>query len=251
MTTLYQFTFSHFCEKARWALDRKSVDYQTRDLLPGLHVEPARRVAPSTSLPILVDEHGATQGSSAILDHLDRHHPRRSLTPAGGDLAQEARGWEARLDEEVGVTVRLWFYHHTLQDRRLALGFLTRGAPWHGRLVLSILFPRLRRVMRERMGIDAATATRAEDRFRRALDDLDAALERKPFLVGESFSRADLTACALLEPLCAPGRARDELGFPEAVLAVRDELSSRPFFAWVVETYATQRSHGGSGPARR
>ena len=27
MITLYQFQFSHFCEKARWALDYKGVPY--------------------------------------------------------------------------------------------------------------------------------------------------------------------------------------------------------------------------------
>jgi glutathione S-transferase len=240
-TRLYQFPFSHYCEKARWALDRKGIGYYARNLLPGLHVGPARKVARSTSLPILVDEHGATQGSSVILDHLDRCHAQAPLTPSEPTLAEEARCWERRLDEEVGVTLRLWFYHHTLQDRRLALGFLTRGATWRGRLLLAAIFPRLRRAMRERMGIDAASAERAERRLRAALDELDATVETTTFLVGESFSRADLTACALLEPLCAPGRRRDELAFPQAVLAVRDELSARPFFGWVARTYATER----------
>jgi len=48
MIELYQFQFSHYCEKARWALDYKGISYKPRNLLPGLHVKPARKLAPET-----------------------------------------------------------------------------------------------------------------------------------------------------------------------------------------------------------
>jgi glutathione S-transferase len=35
MITLYQFQFSHYCEKARWALDYKGLAYAPKNLLPG------------------------------------------------------------------------------------------------------------------------------------------------------------------------------------------------------------------------
>jgi glutathione S-transferase len=41
MITLYQFQFSHFCEKARWALDYKDLPYTCKNLLPGLHTRVA------------------------------------------------------------------------------------------------------------------------------------------------------------------------------------------------------------------
>ena len=37
MIELYQFPLSHFCEKARWALDYKSIAYRPVNLLPGFH----------------------------------------------------------------------------------------------------------------------------------------------------------------------------------------------------------------------
>ncbi len=35
---LHQFQFSHYNEKARWALDFKGLKYEKRSLLPGFHM---------------------------------------------------------------------------------------------------------------------------------------------------------------------------------------------------------------------
>ena len=37
MFELYDFRFSHYSEKARWALDFKGIPYTSRHLLPGFH----------------------------------------------------------------------------------------------------------------------------------------------------------------------------------------------------------------------
>ena len=55
MISLYQFEFSHFCEKARWALDYKGLAHARENLLPGLHTRVARKLAPNSSLPILAE----------------------------------------------------------------------------------------------------------------------------------------------------------------------------------------------------
>ncbi|MGI8738178.1 MAG: glutathione S-transferase family protein, partial [Gammaproteobacteria bacterium] len=135
MVELYQFQFSHYCEKARWALDYKGIPYKPRNLLPGLHVNPTRKLAPDTSLPILVDDGTAVQDSTAIIDFLDRKYPQRPLVPQDPAHAREALAWEEYFDEEVGVTLRLWFYYHALPDRKRALRFMLDGAPWYGRPV--------------------------------------------------------------------------------------------------------------------
>jgi len=37
MFQLYDFAFSHYSEKARWALDFKGVPYTSHHLVPGFH----------------------------------------------------------------------------------------------------------------------------------------------------------------------------------------------------------------------
>jgi len=50
MLTLYQFPISHYCEKIRWALDHKGLDYKLVNLLPGFHVSTAKKLSGRASL---------------------------------------------------------------------------------------------------------------------------------------------------------------------------------------------------------
>lgn len=251
MIQLYQFHFSHYCEKTRWALDYKGIPYKPRNLLPGLHMKPAQRLAPQTCLPILVDGGTAVQDSTAIIDFLDRKYPDHPLTPQNPEEAKEAVAWEEYLDEEIGVTLRLWVYYRLLPDRERAVRFMLDGAPWYGRPVLALIFPKLRGKMTHLLGINAESARQSEERLLAALEKLDDALRDRRFLVGESFSRADLTACALLEPYCRPGESDAQAAriLPEYVLKLRASHKTRRYFAWVREMYAVHRHPSRAEPS--
>ena len=117
MLTLYQFKFSHFCEKARWALDYKGIPFEQQNLLLGFHEKAALKIAPKTGLPIITDGDKVVQDSTSIITYLDERYPDNSLTPPGPEEAKSALEWEEFSDEEIGVPIRLWFYHHLLPDR--------------------------------------------------------------------------------------------------------------------------------------
>jgi len=57
MLTLYQFPISHYCEKARWALDYKKLDYRKVNLLPGPHMKKTKKLSGKTQVPVL-EENG-------------------------------------------------------------------------------------------------------------------------------------------------------------------------------------------------
>ena len=151
--------------------------------------------------------------------------------------------WEEYLDEEIGVTLRLWFYYYTLPDRDRALRFLLDGAPWYGRPLFALIFPKVRTAMMKLMDIHAESARQSEERLLAALDKLDSVLKACSFLVGNCFSRADLTACALLSPWCAPGKSDADISaaFPVQVCALREKQRTRSFFRWVLDTYQNYR----------
>jgi glutathione S-transferase len=243
MFELYDFTFSHYCEKARWALDFKGIAYTPRHLLPGFHLLTTRKLAPQSFLPILKTDDAVIQGSTEIINFLDQTFPGPSLTPPDPKNATGAIEWEKYLDEEIGVTLRLWFYYYTLPDRHRSLTFLCQDAPWLQRSLFAFSFATIRRAMTKMMNISAETASVAEQRFLLVFDRLDKALERGPFLVGNRFSRADLTACALLWPLCRPGESESEVEalLPPTVCALRKQLQRRPFYRWVLEGYQEHR----------
>jgi glutathione S-transferase len=243
MPELIQFKFSHFCEKARWALDYKDVPYTVRNLLPGSHREVTSRLCPRSCLPILVDGETVVQDSTEIINYLERSHKHRSLAPDDEAAARAALEWEEYLDQEIGVPLRCWFYYHALPSRDHALRFLLDGAAWHERMRFSFAFPKIRVAMVKAMQIDAASAQNAEQRFAAALDRIDRTLATRSFLAGSRFSRADLTACALLSPYVRPGETDRQASrvLASAVNARRLEDKSRPFYRWVCETYGTYR----------
>jgi glutathione S-transferase len=242
MTTLYQFSFSHFCEKARWALDYKGVTYATKNLLPGLHLRVRNQLGVAkTCVPVLVEDDGSViQESAAIIDHLDAKHAASPLTPRDPDLAEQARAWEAYLDQEVGVTLRALFYYHALPSRRTTLTFLLHEGPWYGRPLFTLIFPKVRKAMIEAMDINENTAKVSEQRLLDAMTRLDSVVQDREFLVGDRFTRADLTACALLQHLCKP-IAKFESVFPKPFRALQEAHRDRPFFSWVNAIYRHQR----------
>jgi glutathione S-transferase len=243
MFQLYDFAFSHYSEKARWALDFKGVPYAPHHLLPGFHMRTTRRLAPRSCVPILAGEGKVVQDSTEIINFLEQTFPDPPLTPADPNQANEALEWEEYLDEEIGVTLRQWFYFHVLPDRRRAIRFLCQGASGPQRVLFGCAFAPIRRAMTQMMDIHPAPAKEAERRLLLALDKLDNALAHRTFLVADRFSRADLTACALLWPFCRPGERESQVQelLPEPVCALRNQLEHRRFYHWVSDMYRQQR----------
>lgn len=243
MLTLYQFPFSHFCEKACWALDLKQQPYRVVNLLPALHLAWSRRMASASSLPILRDGAYIVQDSSAIIDYLDLRWPKHGLTPAEQSQARQAREWECWLGEEVGVPLRLWFYSHVLRQRQYAMAFLLRGASRGQGVVFQTLFGLIRHAMFYKMRINPHSAVAALPQLERALNKLEAALHGRDYLVGDAFSRADLTAASLLWPMLPwnGDEAAMQACLPDVVGQWRQDFTQRPLYGWLQRTYRRHR----------
>ncbi len=108
---LITFGISHFCEKARWALDWHGVDYDEIGWPPGLHFILAKRLgAKATTLPILRDGKHIIQGSGAIIDWANQQAQdaaRRLTLPGALEIEQRA-------DRGVGINVRRLSYAEIL-----------------------------------------------------------------------------------------------------------------------------------------
>jgi len=201
---LYQFPISHYCEKIRWAMDYKGLDYKLKNLFPGLHLRTTKKMAPKTYLPILIDNGEQVQNSHVILTYLDDIYPEKPLTPKEPELLQQAMEWEKYCDVEIGVHVRRFGYHYLLAEPKTVIPFFTQGGPWWGPLFFKLFFSKLEPVMRKMMSIDQAGADKSEIRIQQAIDKLYDVYKDKEFLVGDQFSRADLAAASLLAPLITP-----------------------------------------------
>jgi len=239
--TLYQFPISHFCEKARWALDYKGLDYTTKSLLPGPHIKVTQKLGVKSSVPILVHDGRSIQGSEAIITYLDEQFPENKLTPVSSEDAQAALEWERYLDKEIGVHLRRYVYHTLLDHPKLVIGFFATGGPFWAKPFLKFGYPKLSRIMRKLMDINKVTAADSKQHVLIALERLNDALDDKDYLVGDRFTRADLTAAALLAPLFMPPKYG--LDWPEAMPEpLQSEVEAlEPQLQWAREVYRKHR----------
>ena len=85
-------------------------------------------------------------------------------------------------------------------------------------------------------------ARAAEETVEAALDRLEAKLDGGDYLVGGSFTVADLTAAALLYSLVMrPQFAWRPSGLPRAWLKFLERHGGRPSLEWVAEMYRAHR----------
>jgi glutathione S-transferase len=202
---LYQFAISHYCEKVRWALDYKGLSYETISLLPGQHVKTIRKLTGGdSSVPVLDHDGHRVQGSKEIIDYLDETFPENPLTPSDPEAREAAIAWERRLDDEVGPAVRCYSYHHFLQRPKVVVPLLAAGTPFYNRILLKLAFSRVDEIMRKWMKINEKTAELSRETMEAYLTELAEAYQQKPYLAGDSFSRADLAAAALFAPMFQP-----------------------------------------------
>ncbi len=228
--------FSHFCEKARWALDRAGVDYVEEGHAPGLHRRAVLRVKPGrrSAVPVLVADDGVVADSTDILAWADaRASAERALYPREPELRAEVLALEERFDEGLGPDLRRVLYFHLLPRPALVFALADQRTPVWERLVVRAAFPFLASKMRRFMRIDEATVAASLGRVRAVLDEMDGRLsDGRRFLVGARFTAADLTLAALMSPALMPPEHPIRYPRPEAFAqgpqALLRELQGRP-----------------------
>ncbi len=240
---LFQFRFSHYNEKARWALDWKRVPHVRRSYLPGLHIVPIRRLSGQHSVPVLRDGGRVIPGSAAIVDHLARRHPAPPLYPANATECARALEIQRWFDEHVGAPVRAAFFYEVLPEGAYAASLFTGGSAAPSRVLFRTLFPAIRTAMRMDMGLSPERAARGLERAQEAFEFVIKHAGIDGYLVGDRFSIADLTAAALISPAVIPAEFPYQPPQPRggALQKWLGRWADHPGAAWVRTMYARHR----------
>jgi glutathione S-transferase len=246
---------SHFCEKARWALDRAGVDYVEQPHLQLIHIGAAKLAGGGRTVPVLVTSEGqVVPESSEILRWADTQtEPERRLYPEG-ELGAQAAALEAELDQGFGPDGRLWMYHQTLPVVHDLDRWATVGIPRWERRFFRMGGPTIEMMMRRYLKVDAAASEVALERVDGVFDDIAGRLsDGRRFLLGDRFTAADLTFAALAAPMLLPARYGSPLPPPEAMPApaareVR-RLRAHPAGEFADRLYAEERVRVAVVPA--
>jgi len=197
---------SHFCEKARWALDRAGVPYVERRHMQVVHQVAARLAGGGTTAPVLATPDGVFSQSREILLYADSFLPEPvRLYPRDEAVRGEVLALEDRFDAVLGVEGRRWLYHEVFKDPMPFASFNLEGVPaWERRAFPFVLAPAKIYINRY-LDIDDTTSARALQLVDEELDAVAELLsDGRRFLAGDRFSAADLTFAALSAPLIVP-----------------------------------------------
>ena len=229
MLRLITIPISHYCEKARWALERAGLSYREQRHVQGVHRLAARRAGGGRTVPVLVTPERVIGESEQIVAWADEVLPvEQRLLPGCGSERDEVLGICRRFDAELGPRGRRLMYVHMLAQRRLALRFNNNGVPRFEDAALRWGWPLLRRYVSRELGIVPGVQEGDEAAVFRELDCAAELLsDGRPFLCGERFGAADLTFAAMAAAVLMPSGYGVPLPQPDMLAPATAALVAR------------------------
>ena len=216
---------SPWSERVRWALKFKGLAYEKENYEPGVDEEKIKKLTGQAMVPVLIVDGKMIPDSTAILEWLEASRAEPALLPKS---------------EKDRAQVTLW--------EELAIGVL---GPHARTLIvgrqLRIDHPEAQRsgkYFAEKYGHSPYMEEQAKLTLTRVLLGLKQTLSGRQYLVGDAFTRADLTTAAMLMLLNpAP---QEFFAFPDQVRRIyMDPLGDDPafssVFAWRDEMYKKHR----------
>lgn len=249
-TRLISIPMSHYCEKARWGLERLGIDYYEERHLQVFHYPRTYWVSGGPNVPVLIDKKTVVHDSTAILKYLDRYAVNgQQLYPQDSEHRTRVEELEDLFDEVVGVESRRWVYYHF--RRRLIQSIRTagQGAPWSEILLMPVFYPIFILLLNKLIAPTGDNVETGLNKVRDILTTTDALLaNNNTYLLDDNFSAADLALACMLAPLVLPKNygirlpEPDEL--PETAKQVVDEFRNTATGEYVLKLYATERIPG-------
>jgi glutathione S-transferase len=241
---LYIFAISHFCEKARWALDYLGVDYDLKFVAPGEHGKIAKELgAAGSSVPYLSVDGQVIQGSPEIIDWADGVAVGEHLTP--GDNREACLQIEKRIGDVAGVHIRRFYYSEALVEHpETVRPIFTKDLPILKKVMISLAWSKIRGIMIRRMDLGPAQGLESREIVERELDWIDALLaDRRQYLVGDRLSRADIAVASILAPLVKPAQhpTYARIKHPPRLAGDVAGWNQRPSLNWVRSIYSKYR----------
>ncbi|WP_445115499.1 glutathione S-transferase family protein [Acinetobacter sp. WZC-1] len=246
MRTLYQFPLSHFCEKARWLLDHKALDYVAHNLIPGVHRAFAQMKTGQNNLPILRDGDHWTADSTQIALYLDDVYPEHALLRSDPRL-REAALQVNQLASELGFHVRRWGLAHTLADSDESLEIMI-GEKGYLRQFEKFSKPILKTLVSRSYQLDADKVAESRQRMDAIIDELNGYLVQNGcrYFIADRLGLADIAVCSMLVPLLelegTPWEKEHDQTGSEEFTQYKQNLLNLPLGQYVQRIYMTERN---------
>jgi glutathione S-transferase len=195
MLTLYHNALSTCSQKVRLVLAEKGIEFESKliDLVAGQqHAPDYVALNPKHVVPTLVAGGEVVRESSIIAEYLDACVAGNPLTPEDPLAAAKMRMWVRRIDDDIhGRTSGV--FTHAIWTRRAVGG----RPPAEIEKYLAAIPEDAERALRRELianGVASPRFAGAVSRMGAFLSEMEAALSRAEWLVGERFTLADIAA---------------------------------------------------------
>lgn len=197
---------SHYCEKARWGLERLGLAYHEERHLQVFHYPRTWWISRGPNVPVLIDGKQVISDSTRILQHLDRYaHNGNRLYPEEAALRSSVEQWEERFDEELGIESRRWVYYHMMPHPVSALVTAAQGVPLIEKLLAPLGYGVIKLVIRKVLYPTPENVSAGLALSRNIVGETDALLaDGRRYLLGDRFTAADLALACMLAPFVLP-----------------------------------------------
>lgn len=246
MRILYQFPLSHFCEKARWLLDHKELDYVAHNLIPGVHRAFAQLKTGQNRLPILKDQDHWISDSTEIALYLDDVYPEHSLLRS--DIQQRDLALEINaLANELGRHVRRWVLAHSLAKSEESLEILI-GEKGYLRQFEKYSKPIIKAMLSKGYQLNEDKVADSKQRIDALVGELNQRLieNHGRYFVGQRLGLADIAVCSMLAPLLeisgTPWEKEYEDLLSDEFKQYKEILKNLPLGQYVLRIYQTERN---------
>lgn len=251
LPVLWHIPLSHYSEKVRWALDYKRIAHRRRAPGPD-YLYRAWRATGQGKMPILFIDGHAIADSSQIIAALEERNPEPALYPREQAARQRALALEDYLDEQLGPALRAAIVTPLFRhDPDAAVRLLMTSMPDKSYRILRRLGPLFLSYYRMRHKIRDTNLEADQATVNAALDRIEQERQGRDYLVGDSFTVADLTAAAMLSALIRPPglQYRQTVELPPYIEDYRARLMAHPASQWAARIY--QHHRGSSAQVSR
>jgi len=246
--TLITIPISHYCEKARWALERADLDYVEKQHIQVIHRLHALRAGGGKTVPVLVCPEGVFGESTEIMEYADRVGSAPSpLFPRDPDLAAQVRALEHDFDENLGPHGRRWMYRQMSDEYELVRDFGVANIPAWEQRALPVMWPVAKRVIDRILNITPETVQLSIERVEATFDEIGERLsDGRRYLIGDQFTAADLSFAALSAAVLVPREYGTPLPqpelLPEPMASKVLELRAHPAGEFALRLYREERT---------
>jgi len=252
MLYLYQFELCHYCEKVRFILDYKGLDYEKIEVTPGVGQLELLRLSGKTKVPVLKDGETIISDSTDIAFYLERKYPQPALLPENSLEKGQCLLIEAWGDESIGMSSRKAFFGALNQYGNFRRSILPNNTPDFLKDLVRSVPGELLDLVGTGVGLGGDSVKEAMKNLKQDLEALSLILANRPYLTGNKPTLADFAVAALTLTLKFPQGSY--LNIPEelkgkGIPGLADNSAYDVFFNWRDRLYADYRRGSGQTTA--